>query len=157
MKSLCIKTNNSNSIKYLLNELKYLNLENVCFSLREFKHYKNIIIHYTGLDDDMFLQSISRILSILIIDKMEESLLNKIIFHNYFYFDLCERRQILNLCFDINANDLAYIFDMKFNSLFKAFYEFLSENKSLILQGFINFRIHDYFKILDDIVAEAVN
>ncbi len=46
MKSLCIKTNNSDLIKYLLNELKHLKLEHICFSLQDFKHYMNIIIHY---------------------------------------------------------------------------------------------------------------
>ena len=45
MKSLCIKTNNSNLLQYLLNELKHFELPDICFSLRKFKHYNNIIIH----------------------------------------------------------------------------------------------------------------
>ena len=54
MKSVCIKTNNINSIQYLLNELNHIDLEHTCFSIRDFKHYKNIIIHYTGKDIDLF-------------------------------------------------------------------------------------------------------
>lgn len=157
MKSLCIKTNNENSIKYLLNELQHLKLENVCFSLRNFSHYKNIIIHYTGSNIDSFLREISSILSFFVIDELEESLLNKIIFQNYFYFDLPERKEILNFCFDINADDLTSIFEKKFNSLFNIFYEFFLKNKSMFLQGFINFRIFDYLDILGEIVDEAVN
>ena len=45
MKSLCIKTNNTNTLEYLLNEFKLLELNNIYFSQNEFKHYKNIIIH----------------------------------------------------------------------------------------------------------------
>lgn len=157
MKSICIKTNNEKSIQYLLNELQYFNLNNVCFSLRDFKHYKNVIIHYTGLDNDLFLRKISSLLSFLVIDELEESILNNIIFKNYFYFDLPERKQILNFCFDINADDLTSIFENKFNALSKAFYEFFLINRSMFLQGFINFRINEYLKILDDIVDEAVN
>lgn len=157
MKSLCIKTNNSDLLQYLLNELTYLDLDCVCFSCNQFKHYKNIIIHYTGNNNKLFLNKLSTILSLLVIDEFEEKFFKSILSRNYFYFDCNERSQILNLCFDINANDFSTIFDKKFRILFESFNSFLSENKTLILQGFINFRINSYFKVLDDIVSEAVN
>ena len=157
MKSLCIKTNNSDLLNYLLNELKELELDNVCFSLCQFKHYKNIIIHYTGENEKLFLEKISSILSLLIIDELEESFINKIILDYYFYFDSNERKDILNLCFDIMSNDFSDIFDKKFNILHNIFYNFLLNNRNLYLQGFTNFRLKPYFKILDDIVSEAVN
>ena len=157
MKSLCIKTNNSDLLKYLLNELKELELADVCFSLHQFKHYKNIIIHYTGENETLFLEKISSILSLLVIDELEETFINKIILEHYFYFDCNERKDILNLCFDIMSNDFSDIFDKKFKLLYNVFYNFLLDNKSLYLQGFTNFRLKSYFKVLDDIVAEAVN
>ena len=157
MKSLCIKTNNSDLLKYLLNELKELEIDNVCFSLRQFKHYKNIIIHYTGENETLFLEKISSILSLLVIDELEENFINKIILEYYFYFDCNERKDILNLCFDIMSNDFSDIFDKKFKLLYNVFYNFLLDNKNLYLQGFTNFRLKSYFKVLDDIVAEAVN
>lgn len=157
MKSLCIKTNNSDSLQYLLNEFSHLDLEHVCFSCNQFKHYKNIIVHYTGNDNKLFLQKISTILSLLVIDEFEESFFKSLLSKNYFYFDFNERNQILNLCFDINANDFSAIFDKKFQILFESFNSFLYENKTLILHGFINFRINSYFKVLDNIVSEAVN
>ena len=55
MKSLCIKTNSSNLLDYLLNELKNIHLKDICFSKNEFKLYKNIIIHYSGKDTPLFL------------------------------------------------------------------------------------------------------
>ena len=157
MKSLCIKTNNSDLLNYLLNELKELELDNVCFSLCQFKHYKNIIIHYTGENEKLFLEKVSSILSLLVIDELEESFINKIILDYYFYFDSNERKDILNLCFDIMSNDFSDIFDKKFNILHNIFYNFLLNNRNLYLQGFTNFRLKPYFKILDDIVSEAVN
>lgn len=157
MKSLCIKTNHSEQLKYLLNELKHLELEKVCFTCKQFKHYKNVIIHYSGTDDSLFLNKISSILSLLVIDELEEDFLKRILLQNYFYFDAKERKQILNLCFDININDFSVIFDKKFKILFTCFYEFLSENKALVLNGFTNFRIKAYLDILDDIANEAVN
>ena len=42
MKSLCIKTNNSNILDYLLNELKFLDIDDVYFSCNQFKNYKNL-------------------------------------------------------------------------------------------------------------------
>lgn len=157
MKSLCIKTNNSDLLQYLLNELNNLELEQVYFSCNKFKHYKNIIIHYTGKDNDLFLNKISSILSLLVLDELEEDFLKKILLQNYFYFDSKERNQILNLCFDITANNFSVIFDKKFKALFHSFYNFLFDHKSLILQGFVNFRIKSYLEILDEIVNEAVN
>lgn len=157
MKSLCIKTNNSNLLQYLLNELQHLEIEQVYFSEKQFRHYKNIIIHYTGDNEELFINKISSFLSLLVIDELEEELINKILIQNYFYFDVNERKEILNLYFDITANDFSDIFDKKFKALFESFYSFLSSHKSLVLKGFINFRIKAYMEILDDIVNEAVN
>lgn len=157
MKSLCIKTNNSDLLNYLLNELKKLELDNICFSLRQFKHYKNIIIHYTGENENLFLEKFSSILSLLVIDELEESFINKILLEYYFYFDSNERKDILNICFDIMSDDFSDIFDKKFNVLHTAFYDFLINNRNLYLQGFTSFRLKSYFEILDNIVSEAVN
>ena len=41
--------------------------------------------------------------------------------------------------------------------LYTIFYEFLSTHKSIVLNGFINFRLKNYLSVLDDIVNEAVN
>ena len=157
MKSICIKTNDSDLLKYLLNELKNLNLKNICFSENEFKFYKNIIIHYSGNDESLFLSEISNILAYLVIDQKEESLLKRILFQNYFYFDFNEREEIIDICFDIIADDFTNLFDKKFKILHHIFYNFLSTHKSIILNGFINFRLKEYLEILDNIINEAVN
>ena len=96
-------------------------------------------------------------LCFLVIDIEEENLLKRLLSQNYFYFDSTERNKILALCFDIMADDFPNGFDKKFDILYNSFYRFLSSSKSIVLNGFINFRIKDYFNILDDILNEAVN
>lgn len=157
MKSLCIKTNNSDLLNYLLNELKNIDLKNICFSENEFKIYKNIIIHYSGNNEHLFFSKISSILCFLVIDELEETLLKRLIMQNYFYFDSIEREKILSICFDIMADDFSELFDKKFKILYDIFYPFLSTHKSIVLNGFINFRIKDYLSLLDEIVNESVN
>lgn len=157
MNSLCIKTNNSNNISYLLNELKYSNLENIYFSENQFKHYKNVIVHYLGNDPLSFYSKISSILSFLVIDELEESFLKDILLQNYFYFNSKEREKIISFCFDILTEDYINDFDKKFQLLYNNFYNFIKENKVLYLDGFINFRLKNYFSMLDDIVNNAVN
>lgn len=157
MKSICIKTNNSNLIQYLLNELRHIDLNNICFSLQEFKHYKNIIIHYNGSDIYDFLRQISSILSLMVIDELEEHFINTILSQNYFYFDNTERKEILNFCFDIMTDNFSVIFDKKFKILYNSFYNYLANNRSLYINGFIHFRLKKYFLSLDKIVDKAVN
>ena len=157
MKSLCIKTNNSDLLNYLLNEFKNIDIENVCFSENEFKIYKNVIIHYTGNDEALFLSKISSILSFLVIDELEEFLLKRLIFQNYFYFDNNEKDKILSICFDIMSDDFTNLFDKKYKILYDIFYDFLSNHKSIILDGFVNFRLKDYMTLLDEIISESVN
>ncbi len=157
MKSLCIKTNNSKLIEYLLNELKYSNLKDICFSTNKFKHYHNIIIHYLGNNPNEFYSKLSNILSFLVIDELEDTILEKIILQNYFYFDYNERKEILNYYYSILTDDYYEKFEKKFSSLYNSFLEYISKNKHIVLTGFLNFRISEYYQTLNEIISEAVN
>lgn len=157
MKSICIKTNNSNLLDYLLNELNYIEIEPVYISSNKFKNYKNIIIHYRGNDNKKFIHEVSCILSCLVIDELEEKFLKNIIQKNYFYFNSNEKKQILDICFDTFSNDFNTYFDKKYNCLINDFVNYLTYNKSIVLSGFINFRMKDYMSILENVVDDAVN
>lgn len=158
MKSLCIKTNNSKILDYLLNELKYSEIGHICFSENKFKNYKNIIIHYLSNNDyPYFFSKISNLLSFMIIDEFEDMLMKRIIDKNYFYFDALERNKILKNCYNILSDEYYAWFDKKFEALYNSLYSFISDNKVLLLDGFINFRLQAYTAILDDIVSESVN
>ena len=141
MKSICIKTNNENLLDYLLNELDYIEVKPVAISKNQFKNYKNIIIHYSGNDNTKFVHEVSCILSCLVIDELEESFLKMILLKNYFYFNSTEMKHILELCYEIFSDDFNTYFDKKHNLLIDSFENYLITNKSIILTGFINFRI----------------
>ena len=157
MKSICIKTNNENLLNYLLNELDYIEIKPVVISTNKFKNYKNIIIHYSGNEIKKFIHEVSCILACLVIDELEESFIKKLILKNYFYFDFNERKHIVEMCFDIFTDDFNLYFDKKYNCLINDFESYLKNNKSIILDGFLNFRIKDYMSILEEVVDEAVN
>ena len=157
MKSLCIKTNNSNLLNYLLNELDYISIDSVIISSNTFKKYKNIIIHYRGNEDERFIHEVSRILACLVIDELEDTFLKDILVKNYFYFNCTERKHILDMCYNVFADDFYSYFDKKYDCLVSCFASYLSNNKSLVLMGFINFRLKDYMAILEDTVDEAVS
>ena len=157
MKSLCIKTNNKITLSYLLNNLKNIELENICFSENHFKNYKNIIIHYTGSDDTNFFSKISSCLSLLILDEYEDKILSDIFLQNYFYFETIEQKKILDISSDIMSEDFHDIFNKKLEVLYNDFYNYISNNKSIVLEGFINFRLKNYNNILENVLNEAIN
>ncbi len=157
MKSLCIKTNNLDTIDYLLNELNDMFIENAYFSCKNFKSYTNIIIHYTGNDNEYFLSEISTLLSFLVIDNFEEILLKNLIIKNYFYFDSIEIKKVLNICSEILYDSNEFSLDDRHLTLFNTFYDYLLDNKNLFLGGFIYFRLQEYINFLENIIDIAVN
>lgn len=157
MKSICIKTNNLENLNYLLNLIDDINQDNIYFSSNVFKHYKNIIVHYTGIDLEAFVANISEILSCLVIDFYEENILKRLIFTNYFYFDNQERETVLEICQDLLAENSLDSFEDRYKLLFECFNYYLFENSKIVLDGFINFRLKKYTTFLDSIVDNAVN
>lgn len=159
MKSICIKTNNPESIEYLLEELNNLKPDNIYFSCKKFKIYQNIIIHFTGKNEKKFLQEISEILANLVIDLYLENIINKIISSEYFYFDKMERTQIANNTFDDLYDDEESVYpkEKSCRLLCNDFYEYLDANKSIVLNGFMTFRIKNFIEVLVEQVDKSVN
>jgi len=157
MKSLCIKTNNLQAIDYLLNSLENLEIDDTYFSCKPFKHYTNIIIHYLGNDLDLFYSSISDLLTCLIFDNYEQEYLKKLSLQNYFYFDSIEINKVLEICEKILCDSDEFSFENRYNILFDNFYDFISSNNKLYLNGFLNFRNKKYFQYLIDTIDIAVN
>jgi len=152
--SICIKTNNKQITEYLLKEFNNLNIPNVYLSCYNFRFYTNIILHYTGKQKDIFLNKISNILASSVINFYEPIIIKNLLNLNYFYFSSTEKREIYNLC--LTNVDFSSSFAM-FNLVAEAFYNYFTENKKLVLDGFINFRLNKYIKELDSIVDMCVN
>jgi len=154
LKSICIKLKNKNISEHLLKELEYFEIQDVCFSCYDFKYYTNIIIHYMGSNLELFLNKISSLLSYVVIDFYEPILMKNLINSNYFYFSTEEKKEIYNLCLtNIDFKNSISIF----NSISNAFHSFFTNNKSVVLDGFVNFRLQDYLKELDSVVDICVN
>jgi len=157
LKSLCIKTNNEKINNYLLEKLHLVNLDNIYVSHKKFKLYKNLIIHYTGDKTALFTEIVSGILADAVIEFYENRILKNIISSNYFYFTDIEQKRILDICIDmLNSCDLEDMF-IKRDSILLSCIDYFADNKSLILEGFIKFRLNNYVKILDSIVDLSVN
>jgi len=157
MKSICIKSNDQNVLTYLLDSIEHLNQEQTCFSTNQFKLYKNVIIHYTGTDTELFITKIATILSYLVIDKYEEIFLNRLISSNYFYFNSNERKKILDICLEILSDEDEFSLENRQQLIFNSFYDYLYTNKQIILYGFINFRLKNYLEFLDEVIDIAVS
>lgn len=157
MSSLCIKTNNEELLSYLENEFSDFNMLNTVFLKKEFRYYKNIIIHYTGIDKELFYTKLATILSYLVIDYFEKDIIKNILSINYFYFDATELNKILELCNNNICDDSEFSFTNRQMLLFNAFYEYISTHHSIIITGFINFRLKDYRALLENLVDLSVN
>lgn len=111
---------------------------------------KNKIIFYF---DESSLQIFSSFISKMIIDIFEKKLIKKIIKKNYFYFSDYEQLQISNISSSIIDENSQSKDDLVFISV----YDYIKNNPSMILSGFINFRLKDYIEVLEYLVDLSVN
>lgn len=157
MKSYSIKINNDKIIEYLEDEFKNLNLDNIFYCTKKFKNYKNLIIHYKGQYISIFEHNLTDILSNCILSFYENKFIEKIINYNYFYFNDIEKKEIKKNCIRIITNNKSDDINLRKDILWNCIYDYILENKNIVLQGFINFRISNYKKILDNVVDLCVN
>ena len=157
MKSFCIKTNNNAILEYLLDKLDYLELEEVKYSKNKFKIYSNIIVHYIGEKISFFDEKLSSIITDTILKFYKEKMIKKIINFDYFYFEEYEKKIIIQNCCEIIKSSEYEEISKEKEYIHEAVLQYVIENKSMILEGFVNFRIKEYIKYLDSIVDIAVN
>lgn len=153
MKSYCIKTNNKEIIKYLLNKFNDINFPNIYYCEKSFCKYDNFIMHYKENDIWTFENIVASIISNLIIDFYENKLIKRIINVNYFYFEIPEREIIFNNCINFIYEQREDIYETLFLNIKK----YMNENKRIYLDGIVNFRLKDYIKQIDNIVDLGVN
>ena len=155
MKSICIKTNNNKIIDYLLTRFENISLNETYISVKEFAHYKNIILHYKDSNISLFINIISNILTKCIINFYEKNLINNFINLNYFYFNSLERNSIFNNTSEIlNESD---VLSKKYDLINNVLYQYFINNHSLYLNGFINFRLSNYINFINEKIDFAVN
>ena len=156
LRSFCIKINNQKIIDQIMFELENTDLEEIYITNRKFKNYKNVIVHYKGKDVLDFYALIAGVIT-KIIKKYYELLITKsLLISNYFYFTETEREDIIKICQEfLNASQKEKL--LRYNLVFSECFDYIRENRYLILDGFINFRLKKYIKDLDEIVDLAVD
>jgi putative sporulation protein YtxC len=157
MKSYCIKTNNTQIIDYLLKSLDTISLNDIYYINKKFKIYNNVIVHYKGNNESLFLSTFANIISDCITLFYEPNLIQRIINYNYFYFDNFEKKEIEDICYtSINLDD-DNNFKYRKEEIWIAVLKYISENKSMVLDGFVNFRLENYNSTLEELVNYSVN
>lgn len=153
MKSFCFKTNNTQVLNYLLNRIQKIDFENLIYSQNQFKIYKNITIHYRGNNNNKFYNFLTELIGEVVIEFYEEKILKQLINYNYFYFDEYEKNKILENCMQLIEPEM-YNTKLLDNKNIK---EYVKENKAMILDGFVYFRLKAYLEYLDEVVDSGVN
>ena len=155
MKTICIKTISKDKIKYLINQLEKYDA-NIYISNYRFKTYDNLIIHYLDNENtNEFYDIISLVIKDLIEKYYEQEIIEKYIEKNYFYLGNLERKYIFEIAkkvLELPDNKIGY----KRSLLKKLINNYLYDNKKIIIEGFVNFRIKEYRELLGKIVEVSV-
>ncbi len=155
MKTICIKTISEDKINFMINKLESKNF-NICISNYRFKTYDNLIIHYLDNENiDDFYELISGILKELVEKFYEEKIIEKYIEKNYFYLGILEKKYIYEISkkvLELPENKIGYKREL-LKSLIK---KYLLENKKIVIEGFVNFRLKEYRELLERIVEVSV-
>ena len=157
MKSFCIKTNDSNILDYLLNRIEEINFESLIYSKNQFRIYENVLIHYYGNHSDDFYDFLGSLIEEVIIEFYEEKIIKQLINYNYFYFDEYERKKILENCIQMKETEEYIELIENQEYIRKEAIKYIQENKFMILDGFVNFRLDKYYHCLDNMTDNAVN
>ncbi len=155
MKSFCIKLSSRAQENFLIEELSSIKNIDFVISSFQFKVYRNVIVHYKGDNLILFKKSLSEAIASTIQYFYEEEILEKMIRKNYFYLSEDEQDSIIRISLRIliasKEND-----DFGKEILKELIYEYIEENKKMILEGFVIFRTKEYKETLDYIAELAV-
>ena len=170
--SIGITDNAENVIQQIDKELQQLKEKNINYSIKEvdFEGATSIMCNLEGEtffskktnQYELLKYHVSNALADLVIQQYEEKLLNRIINSNYGYFNSVEKKEILRLALKIINNDDKIFFNTLFqirrrNLIVKKLLEYFETSSSIILDGFVNFRLKEYIKELEDIIDNAVD
>ena len=153
--TFCIKSNNANVNKYIVDNLMKIKNINLRLSVQKFSLYTNIIIHYGMEDKEKVISKLSTVLYHTIIIFYSKYLIYSLLNTNYFYFSDIDKAKIYDYCVE-NSKEKEFRTKQR-KIIKKTISSYFSFNKKLILTGFINFSLRDYLKELDIILKCYIN
>ena len=175
MQFLCIGVNGSADavMQHITNELQQLKSKKINYSINEINSEGSTSIICTVNDGRFYREKsvesykvlktyISNALADYIIRQYEERLLTRIINSNYCYFNASERKEILSKALNIIRNEDKTFFNSIFqirrrNVIIRRLMDYFDNSNNIILDGFVNFRLKEYIKDLEEVVDKAVD
>ncbi|AUG59042.1 putative sporulation protein YtxC [Acetivibrio saccincola] len=111
---------------------------------------------------DEIKAGISSALADYIIKEYEEKLIYRIINNNYCYFNSLEKKEIFRIAVSTIKNSEKSFLNSLFqirrrNIIIRKLLDYYQGANDLILDGFVNFRLKEYIKDLEEIVDKAVD
>ena len=175
MQFLCIGVNGSAEVvmQHITNELQQLKNKKINYSINEIKSEGATSI-ICSINDGKFYREksiesykalkayISNALADYIIRQYEERLLTRIINCNYCYFNAAEKKEILTRGMSIIRNEDKNFFNSLFqirrrNVIIRRLMDYFENSNNIIVDGFVNFRLKEYMKDLEEIIDKAVD
>ncbi len=170
--SIGITDSAENIVQQIDKELQQLKEKNINYSIKEvdFEGATSVVCNLEGeplfskksSQYELLKYHVSNALADHVIEQYEEKLLNRIINSNYGYFTSAEKKEILRISLKIIRNDDKVFFNTLFqirrrNLIIKKLMEYFEGSSSIILDGFVNFRLKEYIKELEDVIDNAVD
>ena len=175
MQFLCIGVNGSadSVMQHIKNELRQLKNKKINYSINEINTEGSTSI-ICAVNDGRFYRErsmesykvlkayISNALADYIIRQYEERLLLRIINSNFCYFNAIEKKEILSRALNIIRNEDKTFINSLFqlrrrNVIVKRLMDYFDNSNSIILDGFVNFRLKEYIKDLEEVADKAVD
>lgn len=159
--------------EHIANELRQMKDKNINYIINEVNSNGSASIVCSVKDDSLHRDKsgqlyktlklhVANALADYIIRQYEEKLISRIINSNYCYFNSAERNEILKQALKIIRNDERTFFNTlllirRRNVIVRKLLDYFESSDNIILDGFVNFRLKDYTKDLEEIVDKAVD
>ncbi len=175
MQFLCIGVNGSADavMQHINNELQQLKNKKISYSINEINSEGSASIICTVNDGRFYREKslesykvlktyISNALADYIMRQYEDRLLSRIINSNFCYFNAAEKKEILSRALNVIRNEDKTFINSLFqirrrNVIIRRLLDYFDNSNSIILDGFVNFRLKDYIKDLEEVVDKAVD
>jgi putative sporulation protein YtxC len=145
-------------ISYSINEINSEGSASIICTINDGRFYRE-----KSLESYKVLKTyISNALADYIIRQYEEKLIMRIINSNFCYFNAVEKKEILQRALSIIRNEDKTFINSLFqirrrNVIVRRLMDYFDNSNSIILDGFVNFRLKDYIRNLEEIVDKAVD
>ncbi|PYG89220.1 putative sporulation protein YtxC [Ruminiclostridium sufflavum DSM 19573] len=170
--SIGVNDNAENIVQQIDKELQQLKEKRINYSVKEMD-FEGTTSVLCNIEEDgsaaknlnkyeLLKYHVSNALAEYVIQEYEDKLLIRLINSNYGYFNASEKKDILRISQKNIRNEDKIFFNTLFqirrrNMIVRKFMEYFEGSSSIILDGFINFRLKDYIKELEDVIDNAVD